>query len=222
VPSKKVSKRGALVIALVAVVAAAGLAFLLGGKGQGSSAASSATAASTSSKASGGAYSTGTHHATIVVKDYGTIQVELYAGVAPITVANFAKLVEQGFYDGLTFHRVISGFMIQGGDPKGNGTGGSGQTIKGEFSANGVANPIKQERGTISMARSSGYDSASSQFFIMQRTNASIDGQYAGFGHVTSGMEVVDAICEKVPTTDSNGTVAKESQPVIESIRMVD
>ncbi|MCH3943081.1 MAG: peptidylprolyl isomerase [Atopobiaceae bacterium] len=221
-PSKKVSKRGALVIALVAVVAAAGLAFLLGGKGQGSSAASSATAASTSSKASGGAYSTGTHHATIVVKDYGTIQVELYAGVAPITVANFAKLVEQGFYDGLTFHRVISGFMIQGGDPKGNGTGGSGQTIKGEFSANGVANPIKQERGTISMARSSGYDSASSQFFIMQRTNASIDGQYAGFGHVTSGMEVVDAICEKVPTTDSNGTVAKESQPVIESIRMVD
>jgi peptidyl-prolyl cis-trans isomerase B (cyclophilin B) len=222
VSSKKVSKRGALVIALVAVVAAAGLAFLLGGKGQGSSTASSATAASTSSQASGGAYSTGTHHATIVVKDYGTIQVELYAGVAPITVANFAKLVEQGFYDGLTFHRVISGFMIQGGDPKGNGTGGSGQTIKGEFSANGVANPIKQERGTISMARSSGYDSASSQFFIMQKTNASLDGQYAGFGHVTSGMEVVDAICEKVPTTDSNGTVAKESQPVIESIRMVD
>ena len=220
--SKRLSKGSALVVAVVAVVAAVGLAFVLGGNAQSSTTSSATSTASATSAASADAYSTGTHHATIVVRDYGTIQVELYANNAPITVSNFAKLVNQGFYDGLTFHRVISGFMIQGGDPKGNGTGGSGQTIKGEFSSNGVSNPILHERGTISMARSSGYDSGSSQFFIMQKTNSSLDGKYAAFGHVTSGMEVVDAICEKVPTTDSNGTVAKENQPVIESIRMVD
>lgn len=110
---------------------------------------------------------TGTSYVQIDVKDYGTIVAELYADTAPITVANFLSLVDSGFYDGLTFHRIISGFMIQGGDPNGNGTGGSSQRIKGEFSANGVQNDLKHTRGVLSMARSSAMDSASSQFFIM-------------------------------------------------------
>ncbi|MCI1665249.1 MAG: peptidylprolyl isomerase [Atopobiaceae bacterium] len=187
---------------------------------EGASTASSATTDATT--VADTTYSTGLHHATIEVADYGTISVELNAVIAPITVANFAKLVNEGFYDGLTFHRVISGFMIQGGDPNGNGTGGSDQTIKGEFSQNGVVNTISHVRGTISMARSSSYDSASSQFFIMQADNTSLDGSYAAFGHVTDGLDVVDSICEKVPVTDSNGTVAAADQPKITSIRMVD
>ena len=158
----------------------------------------------------------------MVVADYGTISLALNAGAAPITVSNFASLVNEGFYDGLTFHRVISGFMIQGGDPNGDGTGGSSTTIKGEFSENGVKNPISHVRGVISMARSSGYDSASSQFFIMQKTTTSLDGQYAAFGNVTDGMDVVDAICANVPVEDSNGTVAPANQPVISSIVMND
>ena len=164
----------------------------------------------------------GKHHAKITVKDYGTIEVELDADQAPITVTNFAKLVQKGFYDGLTFHRIISGFMIQGGDPEGTGMGGSDETIKGEFSSNGVENSIKHTRGTISMARSQDPDSASSQFFIMHQDADYLDGEYAGFGHVTSGMEVVDQICEKTPVTDSNGTVKKSNQPVIEKIEWVD
>ena len=168
-------------------------------------------------------YATGTHHAVIVVEGYGTIEVTLNANVVPITVSNFCHLAEEGFYDGLTFHRVVPGFMIQGGDPEGNGTGGSDETIKGEFSENGVDNNIPHVRGTISMARSSDYDSASSQFFIMQETTSSLDGQYAAFGTVTSGMDVVDAICEKVPVADeSSGLVAEEDQPVISSITIVD
>ena len=147
---------------------------------------------------------------------------KLYADTAPITVTNFVNLVNQGFYDGLTFHRIISGFMIQGGDPLGNGTGGSENKIKGEFSANGVDNPLKHTRGVLSMARSSAYNSASSQFFIMHADAPHLDGQYAAFGKVLSGMEVVDAICQNTPVTDSNGTVAKENQPVITSIRMID
>ena len=151
---------------------------------------------------------TGTSYVQIDVKDYGTIVAELYADTAPITVANFLSLVDSGFYDGLTFHRIISGFMIQGGDPNGNGTGGSSQRIKGEFSANGVQNDLKHTRGVLSMARSSAMDSASSQFFII--------------GKVISGMEVVDAICEHTPVTDRNGTVAKANQPVIERIIRVE
>ena len=112
-------------------------------------------------------YSSGIHHATIEVKDYGTIKLELDADAAPITVSNFAKLVNEGFYDGLTFHRIISGFMIQGGDPLGDGTGGSDEEIKGEFELNGVKNDISHTRGVISMARAQDYDSASSQFFIV-------------------------------------------------------
>lgn len=164
----------------------------------------------------------GKHHAKIKVKNYGTIEVELDGGTAPITVANFVKLVNEKFYDGLTFHRIMSGFMIQGGDPLGNGTGGSDETIKGEFSSNGVENNISHKRGVISMARSSDPDSASSQFFIMHQDADYLDGEYAAFGKVTKGMDVVDKICEDATPTDGNGTIEKADQPVIESIRMVD
>ena len=167
-------------------------------------------------------YATGIHHVIIEVEDYGTIEVALNANAAPITTSNFCHLVENGFYDGLTFHRVISGFMIQGGDPLGNGTGGSSQTITGEFSANGIENNIPHVRGTISMARSSDPNSASSQFFIMHADYPSLNGNYAAFGTVTSGMEVVDAIVENTPVEDDNGTVAPENQPRITSITLVD
>ena len=165
----------------------------------------------------------GLHHVEIDIADYGTIALELDGDTAPITVENFLKLAKSGFYDGLTFHRIIDGFMIQGGDPQGNGMGGSDETIKGEFSANGVENDISHVRGVISMARN-GYDmdSASSQFFIVQSDSTFLDGQYAAFGHVTDGMEVVDAICEDTPVEDSNGTVLAENQPVITEIRVID
>ena len=136
----------------------------------------------------------GKHHAKIKVKDYGTIEVELDGDTAPITVANFIKLVNEKFYDGLTFHRIMSGFMIQGGDPLGNGTGGSDETIKGEFSSNGVENNISHKRGVISMARSSDPDSASSQFFIMHQDSTYLDGEYAAFGKVTKGMKVTERL----------------------------
>ena len=162
---------------------------------------------------------TGKHYVEMKVKDYGTIELELDSDVAPITVTNFINLVNSKFYDGLTFHRIIDGFMMQGGDPLGNGTGGSSKTIKGEFSENGVKNSISHVRGVISMARSSDYNSASSQFFIVQKDTTSLDGQYAAFGKVISGMDVVDRIA-KVKVEDDNGTVSKENQPVIESIRV--
>ncbi len=167
-------------------------------------------------------YSSGKHHAQIVIKNYGTISLELDADMAPITVENFANLVNEGFYDGLTFHRIISGFMIQGGDPEGNGLGGSDKEIKGEFSANGVKNTISHTRGVISMARAQSYNSASSQFFIMHKDAPYLDGSYAAFGHVTEGIEIVDKICEDTKVEDSNGTVLKENQPVIEKIVMID
>lgn len=167
-------------------------------------------------------YSSGKHHAQIVIKNYGTISLELDADMAPITVENFANLVNDGFYDGLTFHRIISGFMIQGGDPEGNGLGGSDKEIKGEFSANGVKNTISHTRGVISMARAQSYNSASSQFFIMHEDAPYLDGSYAAFGHVTEGIEIVDKICEDTKVEDSNGTVLKENQPVIEKIVMID
>lgn len=161
---------------------------------------------------------TGYYDCEIKVKNYGSIKLKLDANIAPITVSNFVGLVNDGFYNGLTFHRIIKGFMIQGGDPNGDGTGGSKQTIKGEFSANGVDNPLKHTRGVISMARSQSYDSASSQFFIMHEDTSSLDGQYAAFGCAYSGMDIVDKICDDVKTEDSNGTVSKKNQPVIESI----
>ena len=164
----------------------------------------------------------GTHHAEIQIKDYGTITVELDADTAPITVTNFVNLAKDGFYDNLTFHRIMDGFMIQGGDPNGDGTGGADQTIKGEFSSNGVENEISHTRGTISMARAQDPDSASSQFFIVQEDSDYLDGNYAAFGHVTSGMEIVDQICKDVPVEDDNGTVKAENQPVIEKITITD
>ena len=165
---------------------------------------------------------TGEYEVKITVKDYGTITLELDSDSAPITVENFVTLAKDGFYDGLTFHRIIDGFMIQGGDPKGNGTGGSDKNIKGEFTANGVDNTLKHTRGAISMARSKQYDSASSQFFIVHKTSDHLDGGYAVFGYVTSGMNIVDAICKDAKPRDNNGTMAKADQPVIESVTVVE
>lgn len=164
----------------------------------------------------------GLHHVEIDVKDYGTIKIELDADAAPITVTNFIKLAREGFYNGLTFHRVIPDFMIQGGDPEGTGNGGSSASIKGEFSGNGVKNNILHTRGTISMARSgASMNSASSQFFIVQKDSAHLDGLYAAFGHVSVGIEIVDAICAKTPYGE-NGMVSKADQPVITSVRVID
>lgn len=164
-----------------------------------------------------------TYHAEIEVEGYGVIKLELDAKAAPITVENFVKLAKEGFYDGLTFHRIYSGFMIQGGCPNGNGSGGPGYTIKGEFAANGVENNISHKRGVISMARTKQYDTAGSQFFIVHQDSIGLDGQYAAFGYVTEGMEIVDAICANTPVQpDSDGAVLKEDQPVIKSVRIVD
>lgn len=164
----------------------------------------------------------GKHYVEIAVQDYGTIKAELDADTAPITVTNFIQLAEEGFYDGLTFHRIIDGFMIQGGDPKGNGTGGAENKIKGEFADNDVENNISHVRGTISMARSQDYNSASSQFFIVHEDSTYLDGAYAAFGHVTEGMDVVDAIAADAIVEDNNGAVASENQPVITSIKVVE
>ena len=163
----------------------------------------------------------GKHYVEMVVKNYGTIELELDADTAPITVTNFINLINEKFYDGLTFHRIIAGFMVQGGDPKGTGYGGSSQTIKGEFALNGVENNISHVRGVISMARSDSYNSASSQFFIMHEDNTGLDGQYAAFGKVISGIEVIDELV-KVKVEDDNGTVLADNQPVIESIRVIE
>ena len=155
------------------------------------------------------------------VKNFGTIRLELRHDQAPITVENFLSLTEKGFYDGLTFHRIVQNFMIQGGDPKGNGTGGSEKTIKGEFLKNGVNNTLTHTRGTISMARSPAYDSASSQFFICNADSTFLDGNYAAFGYVTEGMEVVDAITEYARALGYTESVPKADQPIIESIRRI-
>lgn len=160
--------------------------------------------------------------AEIVVKDYGTIKLELDADTAPVTVTNFVMLAQNGFYDGLTFHRIMAGFMMQGGDPLGNGTGGSAWNILGEFAANGIENNISHTRGAISMARAQNPNSASSQFFIVHEDSLFLDGQYAGFGYVTEGMEVVDAICTDAQPIDENGMIAVEARPVIESITILE
>ncbi len=166
-------------------------------------------------------YLKGKHYVEMIVKNYGTIKLELDADVAPITVTNFIKLVNEKFYDGKTFHRIIKGFMVQGGSSDGLGYTGSDETIKGEFLANGVRNSILHERGVISMARTSqSYNSASSQFFIMHEKNINLDGAYAAFGHVTSGIEVVDKLAE-VKVENEDGKVAAENQPIIESIRVI-
>lgn len=164
----------------------------------------------------------GTHNAVITVKDYGDIKLELYGDIAPITVANFVKLVNDGFYDGLTFHRAIEDFMIQGGDPDGNGTGHSDQSIFGEFTLNGFENNLSHTRGVISMARSTDYNSASCQFFIVHGDSPHLDGGYAAFGKVTQGMEIIDQMMTDLTPAGYNGMVDADSQPIIEKIRMVD
>lgn len=168
----------------------------------------------------GEALAEGSYTAVIEVDGYGTITVELDAAAAPMTTENFVSLAQEGFYDGLTFHRIIEGFMIQGGDPYGDGTGGSEQTIQGEFSANGVENNLSHTRGAISMARSNDYNSASSQFFIVHEDSTFLDGNYAAFGYVMEGMEVVDAICADAEPIDGNGFIAPEKQPVIQGINI--
>ena len=157
----------------------------------------------------------------IKIKDYGIIQLELDRSEAPITVENFMKLVNKKFYNGLTFHRIMEGFMMQGGDPNGDGTGGSEDHIKGEFKSNGVNNSISHGRGVISMARSMDPNSASSQFFICHMGAEFLDGEYAAFGHVTKGMDVVDKVCTDAKPVDGNGTIPKDKQPVIEYIKEI-
>ncbi len=162
----------------------------------------------------------GKHNVEIEIENYGTIALTLDADIAPVTVTNFIDLVKEGFYNGLTFHRIIDGFMIQGGDPL--GIGGSDRNIQGEFAQNGIENNLAHTRGVISMARSYLPDSASSQFFIMHQDAPHLDGAYAAFGQVTSGIEVVDAICEATQVEDANGTVSAENQPKIKEIRIVE
>ena len=150
-------------------------------------------------------YLSGLHYVDLVIRDYGTISLELDADTAPISVTNFIKLANDGFYDGLTFHRIIDGFMMQGGGFDENGTAKPADRIKGEFAKNGVINNIDHDRGVISMARATDFNSGSSQFFIMHQKSAQLDGQYAAFGYVIKGMEIVDEICENTPVQDSNG-----------------
>ena len=159
-----------------------------------------------------------TYYADIDIADYGLITIQLDQTAAPITCANFVELAESGFYDGLTFHRIIAGFMMQGGDPSGNGTGGSDNNIVGEFSTNGYENDLSHKRGVVSMARAQAPDSASSQFFICHEDSEFLDGQYAAFGVVTEGLDVVDAVCESAEPTDNNGTIPADAQPVITSV----
>ena len=155
-------------------------------------------------------------YATINVKNYGIIKILLREDIAPISVDNFISLANKGFYNGLTFHRVIKGFMIQGGCPKGNGTGGPGYTIKGEFLVNGINNPLSHKRGVISMARAMDYNSAGSKFFIVHKDATYLDGQYASFGETVSGIEVVDKIA-KVRTTPNDRPY---EDIIIESIKI--
>lgn len=222
-------KMAAIGIAGAMAMGALGLAGCSGQESSSSSNSSSSAAAGSS--ASSSAESTtlkkaadpiGVHHAVIQIEGYDPIALELDGDSAPVTVQNFMDLANDGFYDGLTFHRIMDGFMMQGGDPKGDGTGGSDQTIVGEFTDNGYDNQLENVRGAIAMARSSMPDSASSQFYIVQEDSDFLDGQYAVFGHVTEGMDVVDAICKAAKPTDNNGTISKEDQPVITSITIAD
>lgn len=151
---------------------------------------------------------------TMEIEDYGTILIELYPDYAPNTVANFISLIEEGFYDGLTFHRYVEDFVLQGGDPNGNGTGGPGYRIEGEFKANGYTkNTLSHTTGVISMARSSDYDSAGSQFFIVlsDKYTTSLDGLYAGFGKVTQGMDIILEICDNAIVSDTSTGALEEN-----------
>ena len=164
----------------------------------------------------------GKHHVKMEITDKGTITLELDADQAPVSVTSFCQLAKSGFYDGLTFHRIIAGTFMQGGDPLGSGIGGPGYTIKGEFAANGVDNTLSHTRGAISMARAQDYNSGGCQFFIMDQDYTAFDGQYACFGYVTEGMDVVDDICSTIPAQDNNGTIATADQPVIAKVTVID
>ena len=159
-----------------------------------------------------------TYFADIDIEGYGVITVKLDQDSAPITTENFVNLAEEGFYDGLTFHRIIAGFMMQGGDPTGTGMGGSDDNIVGEFRINGYSNNLSHTRGAISMARSMDPDSASSQFFIVHEDSTFLDGQYAAFGYVTEGIEVVDRVCDEARPIDQNGTIPRDRHPVMNSV----
>lgn len=215
---KKISAKAVLLLCVMSIMS---LCFVFTGCGDNKTAEnnSSATEASTKAVSTDDIAQLG-NTAVIDVKDYGKITVELKPEIAPITVENFKKLVSEHFYDGLTFHRIMEGFMIQGGDPLGNGTGGSSETIKGEFSQNGFENNLSHTRGVISMARSNNPDSASSQFFIVHEDSTFLDGQYAAFGVVTDGMDVVDKIAKDAKPTDNNGTITASEQPIINSITL--
>ena len=164
----------------------------------------------------------GLHHAEIHIKDYGVVTVELDADTAPITVSNFVDLAKKGFYDGTKFHRIMDGFVVQGGAARTDWTDPVGR-IKGEFSDNGIENNISHKEGVISMARTSNsFNSASSQFFIMVADYTDLDGQYAAFGHVTDGYDIVKKIAKDAKPTDSNGTIRPEEQPMIEKIVILD
>lgn len=164
----------------------------------------------------------GLHHVEITVKDYGTVALELDADTAPVTVENFINLAEEGFYDGLTFHRIIDGFMIQGGDPAQSGSDKTAESIVGEFASNGYENDISHKEGVISMARTQDPDSASSQFFITVADSEFLDGDYAAFGRVTEGLDIVKQIAKDAEPIDENGTIPSADQPVIEQIRVLD
>ncbi len=180
-----------------------------------------------SAAACGSSNSGAVRHAQIEIVDYGTIEVELYADMAPKTVENFISLAKSGFYDGLTFHRMQEGFVLQGGDPNGNGTGSSGKTIQGEFLKNGFTdNTLSHTTGVLSMARGNDLNSASCQFFIVLDDSAktSLDGLYAGFGKVTDGMDIIEQIAKDVApyAVDSMGSLPKANQPVIKTVKILD
>lgn len=207
-----------LLIMLMAMVSMAMLSACGGDSEEADDFSDMETSVETKEKAPG----IGIHHAEIEIRDYGTIKLELDGDEAPLTVQNFMDLANAGFYDGLTFHRIMDGFMIQGGDPEGTGAGGSDETIVGEFASNGIENNISHEKGVISMARAQDPDSASSQFFITVADSDFLDGQYAAFGHVTEGQEVADKIASDADPTDDNGTIPAEDQPVITKITIID
>lgn len=225
--SKQDKNKMALVLAAIAavLVIVCIAAVVLSNKKDGSTEGQEQTAGKEDvSSGNGGmpAVTSEDYFADIDIKDYGTITVRLDGEAAPVTVKNFVSLAKEGFYDGLTFHRIIEGFMMQGGDPEGTGMGGSGKTIVGEFPNNGYDNKLSHTRGAISMARSNNNNSASSQFFIVHQDSTSLDGEYAVFGYVTEGIEVVDAVCSDAQPVDGNGSIAPEAQPVINSIKIRD
>ena len=164
----------------------------------------------------------GTHTAVMTIKDFGEVKLELYGDIAPVTVANIVKLIKDGLYDGLTFHRAIEGYLLQGGDPNGDGTGNTATRIYGEFKNNGFENKLSHKKGVLSMARARDYNSATCQFFIMVGDETRLDGDYAAFGKVIEGMEIIENVMSSIKTNDPNGLIPHEKQPIIEKIEMLE